>query len=157
MKKRVIWILIIFVLVVIFLVYFLLKNEKISEGYESSDKTQIANPASTYCIEHGGNLSIRDSEDGSQYGVCVFSNGVECEEWQFFRGECNLTLVENECKEDSDCVPASCCHPTSCVNKNFAPICSGTMCTMDCKIGTLDCGYGSCVCINKKCSAVIQQ
>lgn len=48
----------------------------------------IANPASTYCVEKGGTSEIRTAEDGSQFGVCTFSDGSECEEWAFFRGEC---------------------------------------------------------------------
>ncbi|MBU1866793.1 MAG: DUF333 domain-containing protein, partial [Actinobacteria bacterium] len=26
--------------------------------------------------------------DGGTYGVCVFPDGSECDEWAFFRGEC---------------------------------------------------------------------
>ena len=48
----------------------------------------IANPASTYCVEQRGASEIRTAEDGSQYGVCRFPDGGECEEWAFFRGEC---------------------------------------------------------------------
>lgn len=48
----------------------------------------IANPASTYCVEQGGTSEIRTAEDGSQYGVCSFPDGRECEEWAFFREEC---------------------------------------------------------------------
>ena len=48
----------------------------------------IANPASTYCVEQGGASEIRTAEDGSQYGVCSFPDGSECEEWAFFREEC---------------------------------------------------------------------
>jgi putative hemolysin len=48
----------------------------------------IANPASTYCVEQGGASEVRRGEDGSQYGVCTFPDGSECEEWAFFRGEC---------------------------------------------------------------------
>ena len=48
----------------------------------------IANPASNYCVEQGGASEIRTAEDGSQFGVCVFSNGSECDEWAFFRGTC---------------------------------------------------------------------
>jgi putative hemolysin len=48
----------------------------------------IANPASAYCVEQGGTSEIRTAEDGSQFGVCVFPDGSECEEWAFFRGEC---------------------------------------------------------------------
>ena len=48
----------------------------------------IANPASSYCVEKGGTSEIRTAEDGSQFGVCSFTDGSECEEWAFFRAEC---------------------------------------------------------------------
>ena len=48
----------------------------------------IANPASNYCTEKGGTSEIRTAQDGTQYGVCRFSNGSECDEWAFFRGKC---------------------------------------------------------------------
>jgi putative hemolysin len=49
---------------------------------------ELPNPASVYCIEQGGTLDIRSDAEGNQYGVCVFADGSECEEWAFFRGEC---------------------------------------------------------------------
>lgn len=67
----------------------------------------------------------------------------------------NDVLPLDYCESDLDCVSSSCCHPTSCVNKDYAPNCEGVMCTMDCRIGTLDCGQGSCKCIDNKCSAQI--
>ena len=48
----------------------------------------LANPASVYCEEQGGTLEIRSDEAGNQYGVCIFEDGSECEEWAFFQGEC---------------------------------------------------------------------
>jgi putative hemolysin len=48
----------------------------------------IPNPASVYCREHGGKLEIRKDSSGAEYGVCVFPDGSECDEWAFFRGEC---------------------------------------------------------------------
>ncbi len=56
-------------------------------GPESTPETNMANPASTYCIEQGGQVEIRTDEAGGQYGVCILPQG-ECEEWAFFRGEC---------------------------------------------------------------------
>jgi putative hemolysin len=47
----------------------------------------FGNPASTYCIEQGGTIEMR-TDDTGQYGVCIFDNS-ECEEWAFFRGECD--------------------------------------------------------------------
>jgi len=61
-------------------------------------KTQMANPASVFCEEQGHRLEIRDGE-GGQYGVCIFDDGEECEEWAFFREECGqkyITVERNE-------------------------------------------------------------
>ncbi len=57
----------------------------------------LPNPASAFCEEQGGTIEVRESVDG-QYGVCVFNDGSECDEWAFFRGECK--------PGDYDLVPA---------------------------------------------------
>ncbi len=49
---------------------------------------ELANPASVFCIEQGGELDIRD-EEGGQNGYCIFPNGAECPEWEFFHGDCS--------------------------------------------------------------------
>lgn len=56
----------------------------------STDTPQanLPNPASVYCQEQGYQSETRTAEDGSQYGVCIFSDGSECDEWAFYRGEC---------------------------------------------------------------------
>ena len=56
---------------------------KIEEG-----ASQIANPASQYCLEQGGTLSIEARGDGGQYGVCYFEDNRQCEEWALYRGDC---------------------------------------------------------------------
>ena len=55
---------------------------------DKNNKSGLANPASVYCEENGGKVEIRTAEDGSQLGICVFPDGHECDEWEFFRGEC---------------------------------------------------------------------
>lgn len=45
----------------------------------------IANPASEFCIKQGGKLEIRKDKDGNEYGVCHLPNGLEMEEWEYFR------------------------------------------------------------------------
>jgi putative hemolysin len=50
----------------------------------------LANPASTNCIDKGGALTIERRPDGGQYGVCVFTDNYQCEEWAMFRGECRV-------------------------------------------------------------------
>lgn len=54
---------------------------------EADEETEVANPASVYCVENGGQIDIRDTDAG-QIGFCMFDDGSECEEWAYFRGEC---------------------------------------------------------------------
>lgn len=49
------------------------------------NKVGLANPASVYCKEQGGENKIITASDGSQSGQCIFSDGRNCDEWQFFR------------------------------------------------------------------------
>lgn len=114
----------------------------------TKDNIQLPNPAAVKCEEDGYIYEIREHENGGQYGVCIFDDGSECNGWAYFRGECGLDF---ECKEDDHCVPAQCCHPTSCVPRSQAPNCEGIDCTMECRGETMDCGQGSCVCVNGKC------
>jgi len=61
---------------------------KTEENTNNNNDVQIANPASTFCVENGGKLDIQDTETG-QVGICTFSNGKQCEEWSYYRGECS--------------------------------------------------------------------
>ncbi|MFA4906797.1 MAG: DUF333 domain-containing protein [archaeon] len=74
-----------------------------SAGNPSSppdNNSSIANPASVYCLQQGGKLEIRKDANENEFGVCVFPNGSECEEWSYFRGECRQT---KETKRAADC------------------------------------------------------
>jgi hypothetical protein len=57
--------------------------------------TGIANPASKFCVEQGYKIEIRKNEDGSEYGMCIFTDKKECEEWKFFRKECGVEYIKN--------------------------------------------------------------
>ncbi|MBD3363496.1 DUF333 domain-containing protein [Candidatus Dojkabacteria bacterium] len=63
------------------------QDDSNNENNGESEDMEIANPASVYCKENGGTLEIIYKGDGS-YGVCVFDDGSECEEWAFYEGEC---------------------------------------------------------------------
>ncbi|MEW5800552.1 MAG: DUF333 domain-containing protein [bacterium] len=58
------------------------------DGGKPGDPIGQPNPAAVFCTENGGDYEIRTAEDGSQYGVCIFGDGSECDEWAYFRGEC---------------------------------------------------------------------
>lgn len=84
----------------------------------------FGNPASQYCVQNGGESEIRNNPDGSQYGVCKFSDGSECDEWAYYRGECQPSMnysmtttitIEyhgtssyGKCSNDSDCLASGC-------------------------------------------------
>ena len=46
---------------------------------------QLANPASTYCVQQGGKLSIQKDAAGNQSGLCTLSDGTAMDEWVLFR------------------------------------------------------------------------
>jgi len=57
-------------------------------GDSLEENVGLPNPASVYCEENGGILEIREDDSGGQVGICVFPDGSECEEWAFYREEC---------------------------------------------------------------------
>ena len=54
---------------------------------DKSNEVELRNPASVFCGENGGKTSIR-IENYGDVGYCLFPDGTECEEWAYFRGEC---------------------------------------------------------------------
>jgi putative hemolysin len=54
---------------------------------QESNQIGMPNPASVYCEKQGGKLEVRNFKDG-QKGFCVFKDGTECDEWEFYYGKC---------------------------------------------------------------------
>jgi putative hemolysin len=54
-----------------------------------ASQANMPNPASVYCTQQGNKLEIRTAADGSQNGICVFPDGSTCDEWAYYRGECD--------------------------------------------------------------------
>jgi len=77
-------------LILILIIIFLSGCSRVCDkGIDKPDsKTGIANPASVNCINKGGTLSIQKRGDGGEYGICIFEDNRQCEEWALFRGEC---------------------------------------------------------------------
>jgi len=72
----------------------------------------IANPASVYCVENGGKSAILTKGDGSQYGICIFPDGSQCEEWAYYKGECTtkaaastVTTITNNVEQNEKAIP----------------------------------------------------
>jgi putative hemolysin len=58
-----------------------------SRATPTQGEAGLPNPASKYCVDRGGKLEIRN-ETAGQAGYCVFTDGSECDEWAYFRGQC---------------------------------------------------------------------
>jgi len=50
-------------------------------GCNTNENVEMANPASVYCEEQWGTLNLEE-------GLCMFSDGSYCEEWSYYRDEC---------------------------------------------------------------------
>jgi putative hemolysin len=52
----------------------------------------MANPASVYCRQIGGNITITTDAGGNQGGQCTLPTGAICEEWALYEGNCGGAL-----------------------------------------------------------------
>lgn len=67
---------------------------------QTNQPVGMANPASVNCTAKGGTLEMRTNKQG-QYGVCLFEDNRQCEEWALMRGDCpegglKITGYEND-------------------------------------------------------------
>lgn len=63
-------------------------------GTSAETNTELANPAAVNCEEQGGTSTIETREDGSQYGVCIFEDNMQCEEFALLNGDCPVGGVK---------------------------------------------------------------
>jgi len=59
------------------------------------ENVQIANPASVYCEENGGTLNLEE-------WLCMFEDGSYCEEWSYYRNECQPGEIIYNTVEDEN-------------------------------------------------------
>jgi putative hemolysin len=69
------------IVIVVIVIIFVSLVSKILLPSKETAVNQIANPASTNCIEKGGRHSIVDRPEG-QVGICTLTNETVCEECQ---------------------------------------------------------------------------
>ncbi len=55
---------------------------------EPAAPPQAANPASVNCLKAGGRLATEKNPAGGEFGVCLFEDNHQCEEWALLRGDC---------------------------------------------------------------------
>ena len=66
-------------------------NNYQNEDFPEQKMIGMANPASVYCVEQGGESIIRKNKDENEYGICKFKDGKEVDEWEFYRQNHDLT------------------------------------------------------------------
>lgn len=66
-------------------------NNYQNEEFPEQKMIGMANPASVYCVEQGGESIIKQDKDRSEYGICKFKDGKEVDEWEFYRKNHDLT------------------------------------------------------------------
>ena len=54
----------------------------------------VPDPAAQYCIDNGGTLTTKIRGDGGEYGVCMFEENRQCEEWAMYNGACPVGGVK---------------------------------------------------------------
>jgi putative hemolysin len=91
MNKKILVLIILFFVILGSIFYFKQKNFQ-----KEIPKTEIANPAAVFCKKQGGKLEIRNFSD-RQKGFCLFDDGSECDEWDFYNGKCKKG--ERICKD----------------------------------------------------------
>jgi putative hemolysin len=60
----------------------------VTTGCEKQKKVGLTNPASQNCVAKGGKVVMAKQGDGGEYGICLFEDSRQCEEWALLRGEC---------------------------------------------------------------------
>jgi putative hemolysin len=58
-----------------------------SNAIDNNYINSLPNPAAFYCSKMGYQYKIIETGEGEQ-GICVFPDGTECDEWQFYAGTC---------------------------------------------------------------------
>lgn len=68
-------------------------------GQKKEEESQLPNPAAVYCQEQGGILEHKTFEKGTR-GFCLFDDGSQCGQWDFYRGDCKKGQLKIEVLEE---------------------------------------------------------
>ena len=96
MNKKIL--IIVFILVIVGLVCYFSFYQKESPKEEEEKGAGLANPAAVFCEEEGGILENKTFENGTR-GFCLFNDGSQCGQWDFFRGDCSKGQLKIEILE----------------------------------------------------------
>jgi len=68
------------------------------EEDDNNDDIGLANPAAVKCLDDGGTLEAYMTEEGAA-ALCVFEDNSICNQWDYFRGDCDPGDCEKVCDE----------------------------------------------------------
>ena len=96
---------IILVLIIAGAVYYFGFYQKGDTEEGAEEESQLPNPAAVYCEEQGGSLTSLMFEKGVR-GYCVFEDGSECGQWDFYYGDCDKGQLKKEILKEGTGMPA---------------------------------------------------
>ena len=70
------------------------RGECAPAGESQATPAGLANPASENCVAVGGTWTIENRVGGGQFGICLFEDNRQCEEWALLRGDCPVGGVK---------------------------------------------------------------
>ena len=80
-------------------------NTKSETTEESDNNTQIANPASEYCVAQWGTINIVKDDEWNESGICKLADGTEIDEWEYYRANnsenTDTTTTEESANEEN--------------------------------------------------------
>jgi len=79
--------------------YFSFAQKKEIPKESSKEESQLSNPAAVYCQEQNGTLKNIIFEKGTR-GFCLFDDGSQCGQWDFYRGDCKKGQLKIEILEE---------------------------------------------------------
>jgi len=90
---------IVLVLMIAGAVYYFGFYQKGTTEEETGEESQLPNPAAVYCEEQEGSLTNLMFEKGVR-SFCVFEDGSECGQWDFYYGDCSKGQLKKEILEE---------------------------------------------------------
>ena len=73
------------------------ENINVNKPTNTNESVGLANPAAVKCEEDGGTLEDYMTEAGAA-ALCIFADNSICNQWAYFRGECQPGKCFKECK-----------------------------------------------------------
>jgi len=92
MNKETIWRVILLFLIILFYfgteIVIRMIHSKIKNEYKENINYQSLSQATIFCKNQGGKIEIRKNIEGNERKFCIFDDGSECEEWDFYYKKC---------------------------------------------------------------------